>query len=101
MKAVQFVNELPKLDPKILSKFQRCKSPEEAYAVAKANGLDDTLKNFSAAMQKLNEKAAALNEDELDAVAGGSDTTEIVSAVSSTVAAATAGASAAASAAAV
>ncbi len=100
MKAAQFVAGIPKLDPKILAKLQTSKSPEEAFAVAKANGLSDTLENFSSEMRKLNEKAAALNEEELDAVAGGADTTEIVSAVSSTVGAATAAASAAASAAA-
>ena len=74
-------------DESLAKKMSEAKSPKEAYAIAKANGVTDSFDEFANEMKKL-KNAGELSEDDLESVAGGASTTEIISAVSTTVGAA-------------
>ncbi len=95
MKTTEFI-ALLKPGSDLVEKMDNAKSPEDAYAIAKAEGVTDDFDTFVEEMKKLREAVAELSDDDLEAVAGGATSTEIVSAVSTTVAAAATAASAAA-----
>ena len=75
-------------DADLVKKMEGAKTPEEAYAVAKAYGVTDSIKAFTEEMEALKEATGELSDDDLEAVAGGCTTTEIVSAVTQSAAAA-------------
>ncbi|MGN0648822.1 MAG: Nif11-like leader peptide family RiPP precursor [Oscillospiraceae bacterium] len=59
-------------DEKLSKKLSDCKSPEEAYAVAKEAGLTDDIDTFKAVMTAVNKQLnGELSDDELENVAGG------------------------------
>ncbi len=82
-------------DPDLVKKMETVTSPEEAFAIAKENGVTDSFEEFMNEMSALKEATGELSDDDLEAVAGGASTTEIVSAVSTTVQATATAASAA------
>lgn len=88
MTSKEFIKKLN--DPEIVKKMEAAKTPEEAYAVAKSYGLKDSIENFSAEMIKLKAAVGELNDNDLEAVAGGRVSTSEAAEI--TVAAATAGA---------
>jgi predicted ribosomally synthesized peptide with nif11-like leader len=71
MKIKEFVAKIKANDKDLVAKLGKCKSPDEAYKVAKAAGLDATKDEFVAEMKKLNEAVKELDEKSLDKVAGG------------------------------
>jgi hypothetical protein len=73
MTTQEFVNQLTSLGGEIVNKMQNCKTPEEAYAVAKETGVTDSFDDFVAEMTKIYESVKDLSEDDLEMVAGGGD----------------------------
>lgn len=71
MKILEFTAKIKANDKELVAKLEKCKSPDEAYKVAKAAGLDATKEEFVAEMKKLNEAVKELDEKALDTVAGG------------------------------
>jgi len=57
---IQYLNERPELCEKLAS----CTAPEEAYALAKAEGLTDSQEDFVAEMIRMKE-ALQISEDDL------------------------------------
>lgn len=94
MTTKDFITKLNNAD--LVKKMSDAKSPKEAYDIAKANGLSDGYDAFVKEMEKLKADTGELSDDDLQAVAGGASTTEIVSAVSTTAGSAATAASAAA-----
>ena len=61
-------------DEALCKKLEACKTPEEAYAIARETGLTDELETFTSVMTAVNKQIKGeLSDDELDAVAAGSD----------------------------
>jgi len=60
---VQYLNN----HSEICEKLATCTAPEEAYAIAKAEGVTDTLEEFIAEMTRVKE-AAQLSEEDLDKI---------------------------------
>lgn len=89
MTSKEFIKKLN--DPEVLQKMEAAKTPEAAYAVAKSYGLTDSIEDFSAEMIKLKAAIGELNDDDLEAVAGGristSEAVEISGAVATAAAA--------------
>lgn len=95
MTVQEFIAKLDGSDDVLVQKMTDAKSPGDAYAIAKGYGVTASAEEFTAEMGKLKDAVGELSDDDLEAVAGGATTTEIVSAVSSTVSAAATAASAA------
>lgn len=82
-----FIGMLAK-DEGLQKKLQACKSPEEAFEVAKSAVSRLNYEDFTATMKKVNEavantKSGELSDDDLEKVAGGwsdGDTATVVSA---------------------
>jgi hypothetical protein len=55
----------------LVAKMQAVKTPEEAYAVARAEGLTDSFEDFVAGMTAFYAKLKDLSESDLEMVAGG------------------------------
>jgi predicted ribosomally synthesized peptide with nif11-like leader len=95
MKLEEFVKKLAD-DPTLVDKLNKAANPEEAFEICKAAGLDETFEAFSEGMSKLAKAQTEMSAEEVDAVVGGSTTTEVTALVTSTAgAAASAGAAAA------
>ena len=58
--------------------FGEVKSPEEAYEIAKENGLTDTFEQFVETSKEVNEAVSSMNEEDINAVVGGVVETTIV-----------------------
>ncbi len=87
-----FVEKLLK-DEDLQKKLQACKSPEEAFGVAKAVVSGLSMEEFTDTMKKINDSAAKttdgeLSEEDLEHVAGGWSDDNTVSVVTATVGAA-------------
>ena len=66
----------------LCQKMQTCKAPEEAYNIAKAEGLTDSFEEFTAKMTKFHDSIKDLTEDDLTKVAGGLTEDEVATIVS-------------------
>jgi hypothetical protein len=78
MKTQEFINKLTAQGEETIAKMKDCKTPEEAYTVAKDAGVTDSFDDFVAVMTKVYESIKDLSEDDLDMVAGGGFTGEDV-----------------------
>ncbi len=58
-------------DSTLAGKMAAAKSPEECYALAKENGLTDSIEEFMATAKELNDACTKLDPSEIDAVVGG------------------------------
>jgi predicted ribosomally synthesized peptide with nif11-like leader len=67
----EFRARLDGSDLALLQKLGACKTPDDAYAVAKAAGLTASKEDFVKEMLRFNLAVKELNENELDSVAGG------------------------------
>lgn len=81
MKINEFVAKIKANDKDLVAKLEKCKSPDEAYKVANAAGLEATKEEFTAEMTKLNKAVKELDEKALDSVAGGRMTDGEISSV--------------------
>lgn len=71
MTTQEFIEKMAS-DEAFAKKLEGCKSPEEAYEVAKEAGLTDDIESFKAVMTAVNTQIKGeLSDDELDNVAGG------------------------------
>ena len=59
------------LTPEMIEKAKAAKSAEELLEIAKANGVEMTADEATTYFAQLNPKSGELDEDDLDAVAGG------------------------------
>ena len=59
------------LNAEMIEKSKAAKSADELLAIAKENGIDMTADEAAACFAQLNPKSGELDDDELDAVAGG------------------------------
>ena len=59
------------LTPEMIEKAKAAKSAEELLEIAKANGVEMTADEAAAYFAQLNPKSGELDDDDLDAVAGG------------------------------
>ena len=91
----EFITSL-KDNQELTGKMSNAVSPEASYEIAKEAGFAGSFEEFVKGMQDLNEAATQMDASDVDAVAGGASTTEIVSAVASTVGSAASAAAAAA-----
>ena len=74
----EFIRKLAPENVDLVNRMQACKAPEEAYEVARSVGLTDSFEEFTAEMTKLYESIKNLTEEDLVKVAGGTDTSDIV-----------------------
>ena len=88
MTAVEFKEKLLAGDTALVEKLKGAKSPDEAYAVAKGAGMNDTKEAFMAQMKALHDKYTDVTDEDLKAVAGGSSTTDVIVAAASAASAA-------------
>ena len=59
-------------DEALCKKLGACKTPEEAYAIARETGLTDDFETFTSVMTAVNKRIKGeLSDDELDNIAGG------------------------------
>ena len=65
------------MNEEMIAKAKEAKSVEELIALAKENGVDLTEEDAKAYFAQLNPKSGALEDDELDAVAGGGCETKV------------------------
>jgi len=80
MTAVEFTEKLMKGDEVLAGKLKKAKSPDEAYAIAKEAGLNDSKEAFMTQMKALHDKYTEVTKEDLAAAAGGSSAGEIVAA---------------------
>jgi len=85
MTAVEFKEKLMKGDKDLVEKLKNVKSPDEAYAVAKEAGLNDTKEAFRAQMKALHDKYTEVTKEDLAAAAGGGSATDVIAAAASVV----------------
>ena len=52
-----------------------CKSPEEAYAIAQAAGVPNSLEEFVAAMEEIRTQASEISEEDLEGLNAGISST--------------------------
>ena len=69
---------LSKLTDEDIEKMKACADQDAVYAYLQPKGLTDSADTFKAVANELNEAAAKLNPDEIEAVSGGVDTTSAV-----------------------
>ena len=73
MRIKEFFEKMTR-DEALCKKLGACKTPEEAYAIARETGLTDDFETFTSVMTAVNKQIKGeLSDDELDAVAAGSD----------------------------
>ncbi|MGN0649300.1 MAG: Nif11-like leader peptide family RiPP precursor [Oscillospiraceae bacterium] len=71
MTTKEFIEKMAS-DEALAKKLEGCKSPEEAYEVAKEAGLTDDIETFKGIMTAVNKQLKGeLSDDELENVAGG------------------------------
>lgn len=59
-------------DETLCKKLEICKTPEEAYAIAKESGLTDDLETFTAFMTTVNKQIKGeLSDEEMEDITGG------------------------------
>jgi hypothetical protein len=73
MTTQEFITKLTPENEGLIAKMQAVKVPEEAYAVAQAEGVADSFEEFLAEMTRFYEAIKDLSDGDLDAVAGGVD----------------------------
>jgi hypothetical protein len=71
MTTQEFIAKLTPENVELISKMQAVKTPEEAYAVAKTEGVTDSFDQFVAGMTAFYNEVKDLSEDDLALVAGG------------------------------
>ena len=74
MNTLEFVKQTS-ADPAACEKMAACKSPEEAYAVAQAAGVTDSLEEFVAAMKEIQSQVSEVSEDDLEGLNAGISST--------------------------
>lgn len=90
-----FIDKL-KNDRKLAEKMSNVSSADEAYRIAKDNGVTDNQKTFFQEMKMFRDEVSKITPEDMGTLVGNASTSEIVSAVSTwTGAAAAAGAAAA------
>ena len=67
-----------------------CKTPEQVYEILKSIGLTDSFETFKKAAAEINSSMTTMDEKEVEAIAGGVDTTVTTVTISATAAAAAA-----------
>ena len=72
MTTKEFITKLASGNASLDAKMQSCKVPEEAYNVAREEGLTDSLETFIAEMTALHDSVKDLTDEDLAGVAGGS-----------------------------
>lgn len=93
MKTKDFINTL-KENEDLAKKLTHVKNADEAYEIAKENGVTDDSDTFIAEMKKFKDTVTTISPDELGSLVNAATTSEIVSAVSTWIGAAAAAASA-------
>ena len=59
-------------DEALCKKLEACKTPEEAYSIARETGLTDDFETFTSVMTAVNKQIKGeLSDDELENIAGG------------------------------
>ena len=71
MKTKEFMEKLRNNDADLIKKVKDCKTKEDVYEVAKAEGVTDSFEVFCTEMTALNKEERELSEEELESVAGG------------------------------
>jgi hypothetical protein len=71
MTTQDFITKAAAESSPLAAKMQAVKAPEDAYAIAKEEGLTDSFEDFVAEMKKWYESLKDLSEGDLDMVAGG------------------------------
>lgn len=75
MTTKEFYDKLAQ-DSALAEKFKACKTPDEAYSVAKDNGCSDAMDAFVKVSEELNAKYKEMSPEEVDSVtAAGTETT--------------------------
>ena len=82
MNTLEFVKQTS-ADPAACDKMAACKTPEEAYAIAKDAGVTDSLDEFVAAMQKIQSQVSEVSEDDLEGLNAGLSTTGLNTVIAS------------------
>lgn len=95
MNTKKFIYSLNESNPELIKKMSCCKSPEEAYQVAKDAGLTDTQKELTTVMSALNNVIGPDPQD-LEGTTLGSKTSDISTIVTGSTSVAASAASAAA-----
>jgi pyruvate dehydrogenase complex dehydrogenase (E1) component len=80
MTTIEFIGKTASESKELVSKLEACKAPEEAYGIAKAEGLTDNFEVFVAEMKKLHEAVKDLSDDDLAEVAGGASKSDKIKA---------------------
>jgi hypothetical protein len=73
MTTQEFIAKATPENTELTGKFKGINTPEDGYAMAKAEGVTDSFEDFVAVMTKTYEAIKDLSEDDLDMVAGGED----------------------------
>ena len=94
MKTNELINKL-RNDSELAVKLANVCSLEEAYQIAKENGVTDDQETFCQEMKAFRDKVSKITEKDMGTLLGGSSTSEVVSAVSTWTGAAAAAGSAA------
>jgi len=71
MTTKEFIAKLTPENTELLGKMQVVKTPEDAYAIAKAEGVTDSFDAFTEEMTNFHDSVKELSEEDLDMVAGG------------------------------
>ncbi len=87
--------ELAAKDEALAAKIQACKTPDDAYAVAKDAGLTDAMDAFVKASEELNTKSKEMSPEEVESITAAGDTITTTTTTTTPTAAASAGAAAA------
>lgn len=95
MTTKEFVNTLSKKQD-IALKLSKAESPDEAYKIAREDGVTDDQNTFSQEMKAFRDSVGKVSQEEMGMLMGSASTSEIVSAVSTWVGASAAAGSAAA-----
>ncbi len=66
--------ELTAEDEELVAKLQLCKSPEEAYALAKDKGVTDAMDEFVKYAEELNNRSKDMTPEEIESVSAAGDT---------------------------
>jgi hypothetical protein len=90
MTTQEFIVKMTSENEKLIAKLQTVKAPEEAYAVAQAEGLADSFEDFVAGMTKFHESIKDLSDSDIEMVAGGASSEEVSIIVVATLTAASA-----------
>ena len=73
MNTLEFVKQTS-VDPAACEKMAACKTSEEAYEIARAAGVADSLEDFVAAMEQIKSQVSEISEDDLEGLNAGLST---------------------------